>query len=124
MSKKIFYVPVIFQFLKEKYPIDRRRNAGAKPRNIELSLDKTPVAEKSGRTSDTPTQEASKNVKFQKRELKQAIYIRTEPLVYQKPKTTNHFLYPFVIQTYSGTPFFIDSKFTCVKNKQKYLALI
>ncbi|KAL3813767.1 hypothetical protein ACJIZ3_015035 [Penstemon smallii] len=41
---------------QKKYPIDRRRNAGAKPRNIELSLDKTPVAEKSGRTIAIPTE--------------------------------------------------------------------
>lgn len=41
----------------EKYPIDSRRNAGAKPRYMEVSLDKRPVAEKSGRTIDTPTEE-------------------------------------------------------------------
>lgn len=42
-------------FRNEGYPIDRRRKAGAKPRNIEVSLDKRPTAEKSGRTREKPT---------------------------------------------------------------------
>lgn len=38
----------------EIYPIDRRRNVGAKPRNIEVSRDKRPFAENNGRTIEKP----------------------------------------------------------------------
>ena len=36
--------------INEIYPIDRRRNGGAKPRNIEVSRDKRPFAENNVRT--------------------------------------------------------------------------
>lgn len=35
---------------QEKYPIERSKNAGANPRNMEVKRDKTPVAENRGRT--------------------------------------------------------------------------
>lgn len=34
--------------------MDKRRKAGAKPRNIDVSLDKSPVAENSGRAIEKP----------------------------------------------------------------------
>lgn len=40
--------------INEIYPIDRRRNGGAKPRNIEVSRDKRPFAENNGRTIEKP----------------------------------------------------------------------
>lgn len=40
--------------INEIYPIERRRNVGAKPRNIEVSRDKRPFAENNGRTIEKP----------------------------------------------------------------------
>lgn len=39
---------------KRDYPIDKSRNVGAKPRYIEVSRDKSPVAENKGRTIEKP----------------------------------------------------------------------
>ena len=40
--------------MEDKYPIDNRRNVGAKPRNMDVSLDKRPSAENNGRTIEKP----------------------------------------------------------------------
>lgn len=59
------YISTAFNFNREKhydnkqlehlvYPIDRRRNGGAKPRNIEVSRDKSPFSENNGITIEKP----------------------------------------------------------------------
>lgn len=44
------------------YPIDRRRKEGAKPRNIEVSRERSPFSEKSGRTIEKPETKKSDRV--------------------------------------------------------------
>lgn len=43
--------------VKEKYPMERRRNGGAKPRNMEVSRDKMLISENSGSTIEKPKEE-------------------------------------------------------------------
>lgn len=46
--------------LSERYPIDRSKKVGAKPRNIEVSRDKRPVDENNGRTIEKPMEKQIK----------------------------------------------------------------
>lgn len=57
------------QYINLRYPIESSRKAGAKPRNIEVSLDKRPVAENSGRTIEKPARK-----KFKEYKIKTCIY--------------------------------------------------
>lgn len=41
-----------------KYPIDRSRKGGAKPRKMDVSLGKRPVAEKSGSIIEKPKEKS------------------------------------------------------------------
>jgi hypothetical protein len=43
--------------VKEKYPMDRSRNGGAKPRNMEVSRDKMLFSENNGSTMEKPKEE-------------------------------------------------------------------
>lgn len=54
LYKHINTIKIIGQYLYMRYPIERRRKAGAKPRNMEVSLDKRPLAENSGRAIEKP----------------------------------------------------------------------
>lgn len=42
------------RLVKETYPIERRRNGGAKPRNMEVSRDKRLFSENRGSTIEKP----------------------------------------------------------------------
>lgn len=61
--KKMFNKLPWNQYVNGRYPIERSRNAGAKPRNIEVSLDNRPVAENSGSTIEKPKTKSSKSVR-------------------------------------------------------------
>lgn len=50
--EKLHYHNKLIEY--QLYPIDRSRNGGAKPRNIEVSRDKSPFSENNGRTIEKP----------------------------------------------------------------------